>query len=46
MPANKYSKKQKKLAAIAEPRDKITAADFKKLKNTKKLQSNKRKFMV
>ena len=46
MPASKYSKKQKKLAAIAEPRNKITGADFDKLRNTKKLQSNKKKFMV
>jgi len=37
MPASKYSKKQKKLAAIAEPRDKITAADFKKLKNNREI---------
>ena len=31
-----YSKKQKKLAAIAKPRNKITGADFKKLKKRKK----------
>jgi len=36
MPASKYSKKQKKLAAIAEPRNKITGADFKKLKKKKR----------
>ena len=35
MPFSKYSKKQKKLARIAPPRDKITGADFKKLKNKK-----------
>ena len=28
----KYSKKQMKIARISHPRDKITAADFKKLK--------------
>ena len=32
----KLSKKQKKIARVAEPRDKITAADFKKLKKRKK----------
>ena len=38
MPYSKYSKKQKKLAAIAPPRKKITAADLKKVrkKNAKK----------
>ena len=36
MPYNKYSDKQKKLAAIAEPRKKITGADLKAInKNTK-----------
>tara|TARA_Y100000114_G_scaffold84516_1_gene78072 strand:- start:4574 stop:4741 length:168 start_codon:yes stop_codon:yes gene_type:complete len=42
----KLSKKQMKIARIAEPRDKITAADFKKLRNPKKMQEKKRKFMV
>jgi|TARA_R100001509_G_scaffold39481_1_gene21148 hypothetical protein len=32
----KYSSKQKKLARVAPPRDKITGADFKKLKRRKK----------
>ena len=32
MPKKSYSAKQRKLAAIAPPRDKITGADFKKLK--------------
>jgi len=32
MPKSKYSAKQKKLAAVAEPRDKITGADFKAMK--------------
>ncbi len=37
----KLSSKQKKLARISPPRDKITGADFKKLKNAKK---KKKKF--
>jgi hypothetical protein len=32
MPMKKYSAKQKKLAKVAKPRNKITGADFKKLK--------------
>ena len=32
MPKSKYSAKQKKLARVAPPRDKITGADFKKLR--------------
>jgi len=32
MPYSKYSPKQKKLAAVAEPRKKITGADLKALK--------------
>ena len=35
MPFSKYSPKQKKLARIAEPRDKITRADFRKIKRNK-----------
>lgn len=35
MPFEKYSAKQKKLARVAEPRDKITEADFEALKNSK-----------
>ena len=31
-----YSKKQKKLASVAAPRNKITGADFKKLKGYRK----------
>ena len=42
----KLSKKQMKKARVAEPRDKITKADFDKLRNPKKLQRNKKKFMV
>ena len=36
MPFSKYSPKQKKLARVAKPRNKITGADFKKLKGSKK----------
>jgi hypothetical protein len=36
MPFTKYSKKQKALARVAKPRNKITGADFKKLKKKKK----------
>ena len=35
MPFSKYSPNQKKLAAVAPPRKKITGADFKKLKKKK-----------
>ena len=31
MPKKSYSAKQRKLAAVAPPRDKITAADLKKV---------------
>jgi hypothetical protein len=36
MPYSKYSSKQKKLAAVAEPRKKITGADLKALKTQSK----------
>ena len=36
MPRSSYSPKQRRLAAVAPPRDKITGADFKKLKTKKK----------
>jgi hypothetical protein len=36
MPFSKYSPKQKKLARVAEPRDKITGADFKALRKKPK----------
>ena len=36
MPFSKYSAKQKKLARVAPPRDKITGADFKAMKKKKK----------
>ena len=35
MPYSKYSPKQKRLAAIAPPRNKITAADLKAIKKKK-----------
>ncbi len=40
-PFKKYSPKQKKLARVAPPRNKITGADFKKLQKMKK--KNKKK---
>ena len=36
MPGSKYSPKQKKLAAVAAPRNKINKADFDKLRKTPK----------
>ena len=36
MPMSKYSDKQKKIARMAPPRNKITGADFAKLKKKKK----------
>jgi hypothetical protein len=36
MPFSKYSPKQKKLAAVAKPRKKITAADFAALRKKKR----------
>ena len=36
MPYTKYSAKQKKLAAVAPPRKKITRADLTKLRKKKK----------
>ena len=36
MPKSKYSAKQKKLVRVAPPRDKITGADFKKLRKKEK----------
>tara|TARA_R100000315_G_C5145740_1_gene83337 strand:- start:66 stop:182 length:117 start_codon:yes stop_codon:yes gene_type:complete len=36
MPKAKYSAKQRKLAATAPPRDKITGADLKKLRSKRK----------
>jgi len=36
MPLSKYSAKQKKLARVAPPRNKITGADFKAMKKKKR----------
>ena len=36
MPRSSYSPKQRRLAAVAPPRDKITSADIKKLRSKKK----------
>ena len=36
MPKSFYSSKQRKLAAVAPPRNKITGADLKKLRSKKK----------
>lgn len=36
MPASKYSSKQKKLARVAAPKNKITGADFRSLRKRKK----------
>ena len=42
VPFSKYSSKQKKLAKVAKPRTKITAADFKKLNKKKKKSGSKK----
>mgnify|MGYP001225078944 CR=1 FL=1 len=42
MPFTKYSPKQKRIAKVAKPRDKITGADFKKLKQRKRARNVKR----
>ena len=36
MPKSSYLGKQRKLARVAPPRDKITSTDFKKLRSKKK----------
>ena len=41
MPKGSYSPKQRKLASVAPPRDKITAADFKELNAKKKKRKKK-----
>ena len=43
MPKKSYSAKQRKLAAVAPPRDKITGADFKKLRKKKKKPTKRKK---
>ena len=40
MPKSKYSAKQRKIAALAPPRDKITGADLKKLRGKKGRKSD------
>jgi len=42
MPLSKYSPKQKRIAKEAKPKDKITGADFKKLKQRKRTRNVKR----
>ena len=41
MPFSKYTAKQKKLARVAPPRDKITGADLKAMKKKKKKKKRK-----
>ena len=41
MPKKYYSAKQRRLAAVAPPRDKITAADLKKLRSKTKKKKKK-----
>ena len=43
MSAKKLSSKQKKLARVAPPRNKITGADLKKLKKSKSSSGRKKK---
>ncbi len=43
MPFSKYSPKQKKLARIAAPRNKITGADFKALRGKNAQKNTKRR---
>ena len=42
MPHKKYSAKQKKLASVASPRNKITGAGFKALKKKPKAKNGKK----
>ena len=41
MPKKSYSAKQRRLASVAPPRDKITAADLKKLRSKKTKRKKK-----
>jgi|TARA_R100000455_G_C6222376_1_gene86425 hypothetical protein len=43
MPIKKYSPKQKKIARVAPPRNKITGADFKVLRSKNGKKSKKRR---
>ena len=42
MPVKNYSPKQKKLARVAPPRNKITGADLKKLRSKPKKKGRKK----
>tara|TARA_R100000388_G_scaffold1278_1_gene1926 strand:+ start:566 stop:703 length:138 start_codon:yes stop_codon:yes gene_type:complete len=44
MPGKKLTRKQMKIARVAEPRNKITGADFRKLKMNKKKNGKKKKY--
>mgnify|MGYP003113670287 CR=1 FL=1 len=44
MPGKKLTSKQMKIARVAEPRNKITGADFKKLRMSKKKNGKKKKY--
>tara|TARA_Y100000114_G_C11730436_1_gene313256 strand:- start:972 stop:1109 length:138 start_codon:yes stop_codon:yes gene_type:complete len=44
MPGKKLTSKQMKIARVAEPRNKITGADFRKLKMSKKKNGKKKKY--
>ena len=46
MPFSKYSPKQKKLARVAKPRNKITGADIAKLRKGKKRGKKGKKIKV
>jgi len=43
MPFSKYSPKQKKIARVAPPRNKITEADFKVLKRSNAQENTQRR---
>ena len=43
MPFDKYSPKQKKIARVAPPRNKITEADFKVLKRSNAQENTQRR---
>ena len=44
MPGKKLTRKQMKIARVAEPRNKITGADFRKLRMSKKKNGKKKKY--
>ena len=43
MPFSKYSPKQKKIARVAAPRNKITEADFKELRKSNAQKNTQRR---